>query len=54
VTRFRITLGCYAADWTAGEIARERREFRWVSPQKMTDLPLSVTGRKFARLLQAR
>jgi A/G-specific adenine glycosylase len=54
VTRFRITLGCYAADWMAGEIARANREFRWVSPQKMADLPLSATGRKFARLLQSR
>jgi A/G-specific adenine glycosylase len=54
VTRFRITLCCYAAEWSAGEIARAPREFRWVAPRRFANLPLSVTGRKLARLVQAR
>ncbi len=53
VTRFRITLCCYAAEWTAGEIVRTECEFRWVAPPKFASLPLSVTGRKLARLIQS-
>jgi A/G-specific adenine glycosylase len=49
VTRYRITLRCYRAEWREGEPARESR---WVSPSELTELPLSVTGRKIARLLQ--
>jgi A/G-specific adenine glycosylase len=54
VTRFRITLCCYAAEWTAGEVDQSDREFRWVDPRKFASLPLSVTGRKLARLVQGR
>ncbi|MGE5193373.1 MAG: NUDIX domain-containing protein, partial [Deltaproteobacteria bacterium] len=54
VTRFRITLCCYTAEWMAGEIERVSREFRWVPPRKFSSLPLSVTGRKLARLVQGR
>ena len=54
VTRYRITLCCYAAEWTAGETDRTVREFRWVPPRKIAALPLSVTGRKLARLVKAR
>ena len=54
VTRFRITLCCYAAEWTGGEIDRSGREFRWVPPRRFASLPLSVTGRKLARLVQGR
>ena len=54
VTRFRITLCCWAAEWRGGEIEQPVREFRWVAPQRFTRLPLSVTGRKLARLVQAR
>ncbi len=53
VTRFRIKLCCYTAEWAAGEIDDCDREFRWVVPQQISQLPLSVTGRKIARLLQA-
>ncbi len=52
VTRFRITLCCYAADWRAGELDGGERQFRWIAPQKFATLPLSVTGRKLARLVQ--
>jgi hypothetical protein len=54
VTRFRITLCCWAAEWTGGEIEQRDREHRWVAPQRFTRLPLSVTGRKLARLVQER
>jgi A/G-specific adenine glycosylase len=54
VTRFRITLCCWAAEWTKGEIERPASEHRWVTPQKFARLPLSVTGRKLARLVQER
>jgi A/G-specific adenine glycosylase len=54
VTRFRITLCCWAAEWKKGEIARPAREHRWVAPKRFSQLPLSVTGRKLARLIQGR
>lgn len=54
VTRFRITLCCYTAEWRAGEVDGGERQFRWVLPRKFAGLPLSVTGRKLARLLEAR
>jgi len=51
VTRFRITLHCYRAEWAAGELSDSYREFRWVAPSRFSQFPLSVTGRKFSRLL---
>lgn len=52
VTRFKITLHCFTA------IARGRlsqtadpKEQRWVTPQDLSELPLSVTARKIARLI---
>ena len=51
VTRFRITLFCYKAEWSAGELSDGSREFRWVTPAQFSRYPLSVTGRKLARLL---
>jgi A/G-specific adenine glycosylase len=54
VTRFKITLCCWAAEWTGGEIGQASREFRWVAPQRFARLPLSVTGRKLARIVQGR
>jgi A/G-specific adenine glycosylase len=53
VTRFKITLCCWAAEWTGGEIERASGEHRWVAPQRFARMPLSVTGRKLARLVQA-
>jgi A/G-specific adenine glycosylase len=52
VTRFRITLRCYRADWRSGEPDPSRREFRWVAPARFGDFPLSTTGRKLARIIQ--
>lgn len=48
VTRFRITLECYAADFLRG---RPRGETRWVTPAELADMPLCVTGRRLSRLL---
>jgi A/G-specific adenine glycosylase len=48
VTRFRITLDCFAAEFvseTDGEIAVEKR---WVRPGELEEYPLSTTGRKLA------
>ncbi|HEY2249520.1 MAG TPA: A/G-specific adenine glycosylase [Planctomycetaceae bacterium] len=51
VTRFRITLHCYKAEWAAGDLSDASREFRWVAPGRFSQFPLSVTGRRLARLL---
>lgn len=51
VTRFRITLCCYTAHWSRGELDDSCHEFRWVTARQIARLPLSVTGRKLARLL---
>ncbi|MCY2964006.1 MAG: NUDIX domain-containing protein, partial [Planctomycetota bacterium] len=51
VTRYRITLRCVRANWVAGEPVEKDREFRWVSLNELSEMPLPVTGRKIARLL---
>lgn len=51
VTRFRITLECYAAELLAGGRRLRRDECRWVEPAELADYPLSMTGRKISRLL---
>lgn len=51
VTRFRITLRCFIADWKHGRPADRLRESRWVPLSKLAEYPLSVTGRKLALLL---
>jgi hypothetical protein len=50
VTRFRITLDCYRALHVAGRPSRGI-EVAWLRPEELVDYPLSVTGRKLARLL---
>ena len=50
VTRFRITLFCYQANYVKG---RPRNGvLRWVRPMELEDLPLSVTARKLGELVQ--
>lgn len=53
VTRFRITLLCYDADYAAGP---ERRNgapaMRWLRPAELDAYPLSASGRTLARLLE--
>jgi len=47
VTRYRITLDCYRAEFVAGRA----RNARWIATEDLTDIPLSTTGRKITRLL---
>lgn len=49
VTRFRITLECYDAEYLSG--AMPHPSVRWVSDGTLGDYALSVTGRKIATLL---
>lgn len=54
VTRFRITLDCYEARATGGRVcSTHQRPVRWTPRRELAELPLSVTGRKIARLLDA-
>ena len=53
VTRYRITLRCHIARWRTGKPDSSRGEFRWVADQGLGELPLSVTGRKIAKLLES-
>jgi A/G-specific adenine glycosylase len=48
VTRFRISLECYAA---CSESGRAHGECKWVPPGQLGVYALSTTGRKIARLL---
>lgn len=49
VTRFRITLTCYAATLTTGRPRRTTgRQVKWVPRRDLAELPLSSTGRKIA------
>lgn len=53
VTRFRITLECHLADYVrlAPGKRAARPKITWVSPDELDGYPLSVTGRKLARLI---
>ena len=52
VTRFRITLECYRAEYVSGSIsAGEAAEARWVRPDELDRYPLNVTARRLSRLL---
>jgi A/G-specific adenine glycosylase len=51
VTRFRITLECYAARTNSRQTGLPEGTWRWVRPSDLKDFPLSVTGRKLSRLL---
>jgi A/G-specific adenine glycosylase len=54
VTRFRITLDCYEARPIGGRVrSTPVRPVRWTPRRELAELPLSVTGRKLARLLEA-
>jgi A/G-specific adenine glycosylase len=46
VTRYRITLECYAADFASGRATGAK----WIKRGDLDTLPLSTTGRKIARL----
>jgi A/G-specific adenine glycosylase len=52
VTRYRITLECYEAKTVGGRIkSTPDRPVRWLPQRNLDDLPLSVTGRKLAKLI---
>jgi len=50
VTRYRITLKCFTAETISGAL-RTDEEWQWVKAASFHEYPLSVTGRKFAKLL---
>ena len=53
VTRFRITLDCYAAKVVAGGPKKSLHDHSgWVLPAELANYPLSTTGRKISRLLE--
>ena len=52
VTRYRIRLLCFCADYQTGKLSG-RQNVAWVRPSRFADYPLSVTGRNFAKLLAA-
>ncbi|MAT70513.1 MAG: A/G-specific adenine glycosylase [Planctomycetaceae bacterium] len=52
VTRYRITLECYEATRTGGRVrSTAERPVRWTPVAELAELPLSVTGRKLAKLV---
>jgi len=51
VTRYRITLRSFLADYESGDIPAAAGEYRWVTADEIHKYPLSVTGRKLAKLL---
>lgn len=52
VTRHRITLDCYTAQRSGGRLkSTADSPTRWIDPAGLSELPLSVTGRKIAKLL---
>jgi A/G-specific adenine glycosylase len=51
VTRYRITLECYEAQFAGGRArSNSQRTVAWVAPERLAELPLSATGRRLARL----
>ncbi len=50
VTRYRITLKCFTAQSVSGTL-HKHEEWEWVPANRFSEFPLSVTGRKFAKLL---
>jgi len=52
VTRYRITLDCYEAEFLENAARAENPlETRWLRPAELENYPLNSTGRKLARLL---
>lgn len=53
VTRFRITLECYRAEYLSGAIPEGNSpDARWVPLVELDHYPLNATARRLARLLQ--
>ncbi len=51
VTRYRITLHCFAANPATGP-GKSTADQKWLKISDLDDLPLSVTGRKISEILQ--
>ncbi|REK18443.1 MAG: A/G-specific adenine glycosylase [Planctomycetota bacterium] len=51
VTRFRITLDCYAATSRGAKSRLAGGQSQWIEPAGLERLALSVTGRKLSRML---
>jgi A/G-specific adenine glycosylase len=52
VTRFRITLECYRAEYvSSARDVQSPLETRWLRPSELQGYPLSSTGRRLARLV---
>jgi A/G-specific adenine glycosylase len=52
VTRFRITLDCYEAQFRSGRVSSTGdAPTRWVQPSRLNEFPLSVSARRLASLL---
>jgi A/G-specific adenine glycosylase len=56
VTRFRITLDCYQAEYVACAESRngDEMETRWAPLDELADYPLSSTGRRLSRLAHSK
>lgn len=53
VTRFRITLDCYEAEYVADLDGRPAAtDIKWLPPAALDDYPLNSSGRKLAKLAQ--
>jgi A/G-specific adenine glycosylase len=53
VTRFRITLSCYEAQYLSGPDGEtDSTPMRWLRPRELERFPLNTTGRKLSRLLE--
>jgi A/G-specific adenine glycosylase len=50
VTRYRITLDCYAAAFKSGRVT-SIKTVRWICRGELNELPLSTTGRRLANLV---
>jgi A/G-specific adenine glycosylase len=54
VTRFRITLDCYLAEYVSeAEEKASSDNVRWLKPEELDAYPLNTTGRKICRVVQA-
>ena len=51
VTRYRITLTCYAGICSAKRFRGNGTEIRWIDVAELSSMPLSTTGRKLAALI---
>ena len=53
VTRYRITLDCFTADYAGGRTrSTKAKPMKWLRLEDLDVLPLSTTGRKIAKLLR--